>query len=143
MTMRRQTPRHQTLPAAGFSLIELMVAMAISGIVVASATSAMLMIFRATSRAEQQADADENAKLLLDHLLGKVQQVGGGSVRPSMAIRIDDNCTTTLEVGDTTLPACDESDRIHFLEIDDSIPECTITTFNGVTPSSMHRVDVA
>ena len=114
-------------------MIELVVAMAIAAIIAAAATHSMVMIGRSTTRMEQQSKVDEDAKILLDYVLGEVQGIGGDSVRPQMVISIDDNCSTPLTIGALTLPACqNNSDRLHFVMIDDTAAQCGIVGTPGV-----------
>lgn len=117
--------------ARGFTLIELMVAMAIGAVIAAGATSAMVMILRSTVRVEKQAEVDEDAKILLEALLGELQQVGGGSLRPYHSIFMENDCASDTTVGSVTMPACNGSDRLHFLIIEDGAPQCEITGSAG------------
>ncbi len=123
--------------ARGFTLMELMVAMSIGLVVVAGATTAIVSITRSTVQTRQQSKADIEAKLLVDWIGAQMQQVGGGSVRPQMALEIEDDCATTTFTlegsGTMTLPDCDGSDRLNFLLIDGDAPQCEITSFAGTT----------
>ncbi len=65
-----------------FTLIEMMMALAISGIVVAAATTATVSIYQATLALEQASFANEEAKVVVDTLSSRVLQVGGGRIRP-------------------------------------------------------------
>lgn len=122
-------------PARGFTLMELMVALSIGLVVMAGATSAIVSITRSTVQTRQQSRADIEAKLLIDWVASALQEVGGGSVRPNMAIRIEDDCASETVVveglGTVTLPDCDESDRLNYLILDDSAPQCESNTTPG------------
>lgn len=67
---------------SAFTLIELMVAMAIASIVVTAATVATVSIYKSTLALEQASFANEEAKVVVDTLATNVLQVGGGRVRP-------------------------------------------------------------
>lgn len=66
----------------GFTLIELMLALSISAIVVAAATTATVAIYQSTLALEQSSFANEEAKIVIDTLSSRVLQVGGGRIRP-------------------------------------------------------------
>lgn len=124
----------------GFTMIEMLVALAISGVVAAAAIMAFVSLARATRRIEQQAHADDEVKVLTDVIMTRVQQAGGGQLRPWMVLEVDDNqglaCQTPLTLGAVTLPACDlsgsNSDRLHVV-IGADATQCTINT---VVPST-------
>ena len=65
-----------------FTLIELMVAIAIATIVVTAATVATISIYRSTRALEQASFASEEAKIVVDTLATNLLQVGGGRIRP-------------------------------------------------------------
>lgn len=128
MSMTRPTPDH----ARGFTLMEVMIALSIGSIIAAGATFGMVTVFKTTIAMEKQAQVDQDAKLILDAVLGQVQELGGGNFRPNDMIRIEDNCTASSSVGDFDLPDCDQSDRLHFIVMDDELPQCNIASTNGV-----------
>jgi prepilin-type N-terminal cleavage/methylation domain-containing protein len=123
-------------PASGrhraFTLMEVMLALSTGAIIAAGATFGMVTVFKTTIAMEKQSQVDQDAKLILDAVLGQVQELGGGNFRPNDMIRIEDNCTTSSTAGNLTLPACGESDRLHFIVMDDELPQCTIASTNGV-----------
>jgi prepilin-type N-terminal cleavage/methylation domain-containing protein len=67
---------------SAFTLIELMVAIAIASIVVTAATVATVSIYRSTLALEQASFANEEAKVVVDTLGTTLLQVGGGQIRP-------------------------------------------------------------
>jgi prepilin-type N-terminal cleavage/methylation domain-containing protein len=96
----------------GFNLIELAVAMTISGLI----GSAALMVFRSISatrtRIGRMTIADDNAKVLGHYLEREAQRVGGSRLRPWQAIGIEDeNGSAPVDCGG--LP-CVIGDRLTF-----------------------------
>jgi len=107
---------------SAFTLIELMVAIAIASIVVTAATVATISIYRSTIALEQASFANEEAKVVVDTLATNLLQVGGGRVRPwsgvsngcfikndgTVAIHDGGNCTGQ---GGTRLDIVDLAER--------------------------------
>jgi prepilin-type N-terminal cleavage/methylation domain-containing protein len=110
---RRRAPR-------GVTLIELMVATTIAGIVIAGAVSSVATIQRFVVEAGRSAELDGEAKLLVDYLVASSQGLGGGAIRPWVVVNVDDNWD-----------AANMTDRVTIVEIDDSLGECTIESHPG------------
>ena len=72
-----------------FTLLEAMLALAISGIVVASATVATVGIYRSLIAKEQQADADDQGRAVVDYLGGTVARLGNDYVVPAAVVSND------------------------------------------------------
>lgn len=110
-----------------FTLMELMVAIALAGVISAATTSAFIGLYRAQKRLEQQAEADQEAKFLLDVLLTRAQQAGGEQIRPWDALVVENNCAGTSIAG-VSLPSCGGTDRVHLLRLDASVPQALLLT---------------
>ncbi|MDP2342569.1 MAG: prepilin-type N-terminal cleavage/methylation domain-containing protein [Deltaproteobacteria bacterium] len=74
-----------------FTLLELMVSTTIALLVVSAATSAIFVITRSLNQSGQSSAADSEAQLVAEYLVSQLQSVGGGAVRPWMAVVIDNN----------------------------------------------------
>ena len=105
--------------ASGFSLIEVMMALAISSIVAAASIGVVSRIAVDTRSSSQRAELDEEAKMLGDYLSAKLQGAGGGGARPWQSITVEDNFSGG-------------SDRITIFTIDDALPECEVNSVTGV-----------
>ncbi|MDP2342182.1 MAG: prepilin-type N-terminal cleavage/methylation domain-containing protein [Deltaproteobacteria bacterium] len=78
----------------GFSLLEVAVASAIAGIVAAAALSSFAVLNRQLVRLQAETSASDDAKTLVDFLVSDLQAVGGGAVRPWMAMQVDNGADT-------------------------------------------------
>ncbi|HEY4223418.1 MAG TPA: PilW family protein [Myxococcota bacterium] len=122
--------------ARGFTLVEMLVALALSSVITTAALEAFVAVSRLTRRSEQEAYADQEAKLLSDYVMSTVQQTGGGNIRPWMGVAVDDNCSTSVTVNGQTMPACDSSDRLHVAVVSPTASQCTVTSVVGNTVTS-------
>lgn len=104
--------------AGGFSLIELLTAMAISTIVLTVAVSSVAFLNQQTISLKRRAELDREAKLLLEYLLADVQSAGSGSYRPWSMITVQNN----VDGG---------ADRLILAEVDDELGECKIVNYPG------------
>ena len=73
-----------------FSLIELAVASAMAGVISVAAIGAFAHLNRQLVRTQRYTSASDNAKSVVDLLVTDMQGVGGGAIRPWMAIRLED-----------------------------------------------------
>lgn len=103
--------------ARGFSLIELSVAMAIAGVIMAAAAGSSMLILQSMKRAEQQTLVDREAKLLGEYVVAQLQGLGGGAVRPWHGLKVE--------------PGPDGTEMLTWMEIDTSIPPCVIVNRPG------------
>jgi Tfp pilus assembly protein PilW len=114
-------------------LIEIVVTLALAGIVAAAATSATISVYRSTRQLEQEAAVDEDSKILLDNIKTRLRQLGGGSLRPWMAI--SNKCAKIpAPASNNTVPAtCTNGstgqDMIHFIDVNPNLDQCAIATF--------------
>ena len=83
------------MTARAFNLLEVAVAAAIAGIVSASAVSSFAVLNRQLVRLQAESTASDDAKTLIDFLVSDLQAVGGGNVRPWMALWVEDNGTAS------------------------------------------------
>lgn len=113
------------MQSRGFSLMELVIALGIGAVLISVATVATVRFTGEMGRLHQRAHLDAEAKRLLDVIATRVQQVGGGAVRPWDVLDIENACGTVTVAGET-LPDCDGSDRLRFVELDTSVPECVV-----------------
>lgn len=93
-----------------FTLLEVMVASTMALIVISAGVSSALLLTRTMNRTGQSSAMVTEVKLLSEFLVAQLQGVGGGAVRPWMAIVIDNNR------GD------DGSDVIAFADVPATVP---------------------
>jgi len=119
-----------------FSLLELMVALALSAVVGAAATSATVAIYGSIVGMEQQTFAQEEAKTLLDALSTEIIQLGGGDVRPWQAISngcFIDSSGGAVSVGGTTCTGVTGGGSIAFLDLNDGGGQCRVSVATATT----------
>ena len=104
----------------GFSVLELSIAMAIAGVVVAAAASSAVMVTRVLKLDAKKSAADQDTRRLVDFVLSKMQAVGGGPVRPWMALRLEETAG---------------ADRLTLIDVDDSRRSCEIDAITTSTIS--------
>ena len=112
----------------GFSVLELSISLAIAGIVVAAAASSGVVITRILKLDGKKSTADGDSRRLVDFVLSNLQSVGGGQVRPWMAMWHEQGGLTSSSgcVARNGLPACGTSDRITLVDVDPDRGACTI-----------------
>jgi prepilin-type N-terminal cleavage/methylation domain-containing protein len=119
-----------------FSLIEVAVASAIAGMISAAAVASFAMINRQLVRLQSESLASDHAKSLVDLLVSELQGVGGGPIRPWMAVWVEDgNAPDVLgrnaAFSPPALPI--RPDRVTFATLIPDVPSCTITAHTGAT----------
>lgn len=112
--LSRRSPR-------GFTILELAISMAIAGIVVAAASTAAVNVTRVLKLEAKKSIADQDARRLVDFVVGRLQGAGGGPVRPWMSIWHEENCPTR-----NGLPACGKTDHLTIVDVDLFRGPCTI-----------------
>jgi prepilin-type N-terminal cleavage/methylation domain-containing protein len=106
----------------GFSLLELSIAMAMAGIVVAAAASTGVVVSRLMKTEAKKSHADADSRRLVDFVLTNLQGVGGGPVRPWMATWVEpQGCAERAG-----LPACGDSDRVTLVDVDFKRGSCVV-----------------
>ena len=120
----------------GFNLIEVAVASAIAGIVAAAALSAFAVLNRQLVRLQAETAASDDAKTLVDFLVTDLQAVGGGQVRPWMAMHVENGGDPGFNArcpnfGQTI---CGPGDRVTFgLLTQSNASVCRIAAIDGTT----------
>jgi prepilin-type N-terminal cleavage/methylation domain-containing protein len=114
----------------GFSLLELSVSLAIAGIVVAAAASTGVVVTRILKLDGKKSTADQDSRRLVDFVLGNLQSVGGGQVRPWMAMWHEQGGAVAGGgcPARNGLPPCGTSDRITLVDVDPARAGCTIVS---------------
>ena len=133
----------------GFSVLELSISLAIAGIVVAAAASSGVVITRILKLDGKKSTADSDSRRLVDFVLSNLQSVGGGPVRPWMAIwheQGDHDQGDGTEpsggcLGRNGLPPCGTSDRITLVDIDPNRAPCVIEEVVNDTTVRFARVE--
>lgn len=116
----------------GFNLLEVAVASALAGIISASAVASFALINRQLVRLQSSSVASDHAKSLIDLLVTDLQGVGGGPIRPWMALWVEDGgAGDPLGRNATFGTPPGESDRVTFATLIPATPTCSTT---AVTP---------
>jgi prepilin-type N-terminal cleavage/methylation domain-containing protein len=110
----RQSPWSD--PARAFSLLEVAVASVIAGIVAVAALSAFAVLNRQLVRLQAETAASDDAKTLVDFLVSDLQAVGGGNVRPWMAMHVDngDDASFANRCSNFGQTICGPADRVTY-----------------------------
>ncbi len=115
----------------GFNLIELAVASAMAGIIAAAAVASFGALNRQLIRLQSESVASDNAKSLVDLLVTDLQGVGGGPIRPWMALRVQ-NAEDSIIYTQPSPPAPSTSvtirpDRLTYATLLGDAPTCPLT----------------
>jgi type II secretory pathway pseudopilin PulG len=122
-----------------FSLIELAVASAMAGIISIAAIGAFAGLNRQLVLLQSESVASDNAKSLIDLMVSDLQGVGGGPIRPWMALWVEDGATpsTRTDTFAPPLPATGvRPDRVTFASLIANAPTCRVTAINGNSVAS-------
>jgi prepilin-type N-terminal cleavage/methylation domain-containing protein len=122
--------------ARGFSVIEFAIALAIAGVVVASAATLAVGLSKNMRYEERRAEVDADARRLVDFLVGNAQATGGGPVRPWMAFWVEEGCPAR-----NGLPTCGGADRVTLLDVDPARASCPITALSSTSFSVPQNSD--
>lgn len=116
--------------ARGFNLIEVAVASAMAGVISIAAISAFASLNRQLVSLHAQSTANDSAKSVIDLLTNEMQSVGGGAIRPWMAIWVENGTSTNDSTRDEAFKPPEDigSDRVTFATLIDAAPACTITS---------------
>ena len=119
-----------------FSLIEVAVASAIAGVISAAAVASFAMINRQIVRMQSESLASDHAKSLIDLLVSDLQGIGGGPIRPWMAIWVEDGHAPDIlgrNAAFSPPPPPVRPDRITYANLIADAPTCRITAHAGET----------
>ncbi len=112
-----------------FSLIEMMVAMAIAGIIAASAIGAGMAINRVMVDTRRRVVVWDEAKRVEEALLSRVQEAGGDPMAAYQSVFVEDNCVADPV---RNLPGCAGADRITIVTARPGFPSCDVTNVGVV-----------
>jgi prepilin-type N-terminal cleavage/methylation domain-containing protein len=119
---------------SGFTILELSIALAIAGIVVAAAASTGVTVSRLLKLEAKKSQADADSRRLVDFVLTNLQGVGGGPVRPWMGTWLErQGCLAR-----NGLPPCLDNDRLTLVDVDLNRGSCII---DAVTPTMIDFQD--
>lgn len=114
------TPLHRR----GFTLVEMMVAMAMAGVLAASALGAGMAIHNVLVDTRRRVVVWDEAKRVEEALLSRVQEAGGDPMAAADSIIVEDNCTADAT---RLLPSCAGADRITIMRASASTLSCEVT----------------
>jgi prepilin-type N-terminal cleavage/methylation domain-containing protein len=98
----------------GFSLLELMIALAMATAVAAAALMASAQIGRSMSDTRRRVLAFDEAKRIVEAVISEFQQSGGNPLSPAQALVVENGTCSPIngQTEEATIPACDGQDRI-------------------------------
>jgi len=111
---------------AGFSLVEMLVALAASMLILVAVMGLYLFSFNAYLSMQNRSSLAQDSMLLVDYFRNELFVAGGGAVRGWMGIWVEDNCTAR-----SVFPACNGSDRVTISSATVPLQQCTITGMVG------------
>lgn len=111
----------------GFTLLELSIALAVAGIVIAAAASTGVTVGRLLKLEAKKSHADADSRRLVDFVLTNLQAVGGGPVRPWMATWVEQQGCGARN----GLPPCLDNDRLTLIDVDFNRGSCTIESVSA------------
>lgn len=116
----------------GFSLIEVAVASAMASVIAIAAIGAFANLNRQLVRVQRESTASDNAKSLIDLLVTQLQAIGGGPIRPWMALWVENGTTArhpTSAARDTNFqrPTVSGSDRVTSATLIEEAPTCQVS----------------
>jgi prepilin-type N-terminal cleavage/methylation domain-containing protein len=113
-----------------FTLLELSIALAMAGIVVAAAAATGVTVSRILKLEAKKSHADADSRRLVDFLLTNIQAVGGGPVRPWMATWLESQNCPARPNG--SLGPCDgRNDRLTLVDVDPGRRTCTMVSMTS------------
>jgi prepilin-type N-terminal cleavage/methylation domain-containing protein len=112
----------------GFTLLELMVSIAITGIVTTAVVAAFAGVNSLLARAERQSELRSTAKALGDFFVTELQQVGGGAVRPHLAVFVENACGARGDFPTCTQQVAVKTDRLMYARTLPGLESCTVDT---------------
>lgn len=107
----------------GFSLLEMMVAMAMAGVLAASAIGAGMAIHNVLADTRHRVVVWDEAKRLEEALLSRVQEAGGDPMAAYQSVIVEDNCVADAA---RLLPTCAGADRLTILSARAGTKTCEV-----------------
>lgn len=120
------------LSQKGFSLIEMMIAMAITVFFLVISSSLHITTLRVHRAMEDRVALTQDSLLLVDYLRNRLVGSGGGTVRAWMALWHEDNCGSR-----SIFPNCNGGDRVTISTIATPFQECSITSTISNSPQRL------
>ena len=120
----------------GFNLIEVAVASALAGIISIAAIGTFAHLNRQLVQVQRETNAADVAKSVTDMLVGSLQGIGGGAIRPFMAVWVEDGGSVNVRDALFPHPPGIKTDRITWATLVESAPTCAITGMTESTVSS-------
>jgi len=122
----------------GFSLIEVAVASAMASVIAIAAIGAFANLNRQLVSVQRESTASDNAKSLIDLLVTQMQAIGGGPIRPWMALWVENGTTArhpTSGARDALFkrPAVSGSDRVTLGTFIEAAPTCRVAGMTNGT----------
>jgi|GEM_PF-1799574 len=108
--------RASSFRAYGFTLVEMMVALAVGGAVVAIGANAVAMIQKQTILVARTVEVENHAKVLTEYMVSQAQGIGGGFLRPWGAVAVVENDAS--------------GDELYLFDVD-GLMECAISSQAG------------
>jgi hypothetical protein len=118
-------------PLRAFSLLEFAIALAIAGVVTAAAVSVTSDLMKSIKATTRRAELDQDARRLADFVVSTLQGVGGGPVRPWMAVWLEDaNDGNHSDCGVRgVIPLCEGgADRLTLAQVPPESVTCAVVT---------------
>lgn len=125
------------MQARAFNLLEVAVASAIAGIIAAAAVSSFAVLNRQLVRLQAESGASDDAKTLIDFLVTDLQAVGGGNVRPWMALWVEDSGTATAARDAAFGQTSRTTDRLNYALVVPDTRSCPVLSMTGTTSGDL------
>jgi prepilin-type N-terminal cleavage/methylation domain-containing protein len=126
----------QLMKSRGFTLLELMVSMALVSVILTAVVSAFGTMSSILSRTERQSELRSRAKALSDFFVSDLQLVGGGAVRPHMALHVENNVANARGAYPSSTDGPRTSDRLSYVRVLPGLVDCALTTASADITSS-------
>lgn len=119
----------------GFTLLEMMVAMAMAGVLAASALGAGMAIHNVLVDTRRRVVVWDEAKRVEEALLSRVQEAGGDPMAANQSIIVEDNCGVDAARG---LPDCAGADRITIMRASSATLSCEVAPSGATLKDPNH-----
>jgi len=125
----------------GFSLIEVAVASAMAGIIAAAAVASFAALNRQLVRLQSESVASDNAKSMIDLLITDAQGIGGGPLRPWMALWVENGDSPSPRLTASQFNPYPDThavrpDRLTFATLKPNASSCPIVAMTDTTITS-------